>query len=55
MTSTNVIIIHELVIWTLPFDRKIEEINLKMTKFVGTPHCMSPEALSRGKYDFKVK
>lgn len=55
MMSTNVIIIHELIIGTLPFDRKIEEINLKMTKFVGTPNCMSPEVLSRKHYDIKVK
>lgn len=38
----------------ITFDRKIEEIDLKMTKFVGTPNCMSPEVLSRKNYDFKV-
>jgi serine/threonine protein kinase len=52
---TNVIIIHELIAWTLPFDRTIEEIDLKMTKYVGTPNCMSPEVLSRKNYNFKVK
>ncbi|CAC5373797.1 NEK1_4_5 [Mytilus coruscus] len=34
--------------------RKIEEIDLKLTKVVGTPNCMSPEVLNRETYDFKT-
>ncbi|CAG2255917.1 NEK1_4_5 [Mytilus edulis] len=34
--------------------RKVEEIDLKLTKLVGTPNCMSPEVLNRETYDFKL-
>ncbi|VDI62164.1 Hypothetical predicted protein [Mytilus galloprovincialis] len=34
--------------------RKVEEIDLKLTKLVGTPNCMSPEVLNRETYDFKT-